>query len=244
MEEISRKSLLSRSNIKEADYGINHVFGCSHGCKYPCYAMSMAMKFGKVDSYSEWLKPKIVKNALEILTEEIPKKKDRVKSVQLCFATDPFMYQQPEIIQLTLEIIELLNRNDIPISCLTKGILPEELSGFSKKNLYGISIVSLNERFRRSFEPGTALYEDRVNSLERLHNKGFKTWVFMEPYPPPQFVQQEIMPILEKISFTDQLFFGKLNHNPNFKNQNLDAFYKKNKAIVQTFCLNHHIQSV
>lgn len=245
MEEIVRKSLLYRSGISEADYGINHVFGCSHGCKYPCYAMSMALKFGKVSSYQEWIKPRIVKDALLIVENEIKRKKDKIRSVQLCFATDPFMFQQPEIIHLTLQIIELLNRHDIPISCLTKGVLPLELSDFSSKNLYGISVVSLNERFRKSFEPGTAGYEERIDSLYRLHQKGFKTWVFMEPYPPPQFIKQDINPILEKIAFTDELFFGKLNHNPHFKDQPaLKSFYQYHKEIVHNFCKINHISLV
>ncbi len=91
MEEIKRVSMLYKTGVEYGDYTINHALGCSHGCKYPCYAFLMAKRFGRVKSYEEWIQPKIAINALEILEKEIPKLKARIKSVQLCFTTDPFM---------------------------------------------------------------------------------------------------------------------------------------------------------
>ena len=35
---IQRKSLIYKTNVEYGDYTINHVQGCGHGCKYPCYA--------------------------------------------------------------------------------------------------------------------------------------------------------------------------------------------------------------
>ena len=50
---IKRKSLLYKTAVEYGDYTINHVQGCSHGCIYPCYAMLMARRFGKVATYKE-----------------------------------------------------------------------------------------------------------------------------------------------------------------------------------------------
>ena len=77
---INRKSLLYKTGVEYGDYTINHVEGCSHGCMYPCYAMLMAKRFGRVKNYDEWIKPKIVSNAIELLEQEIPKHKDKIKS--------------------------------------------------------------------------------------------------------------------------------------------------------------------
>lgn len=85
MKTILRKSLLYKTAVEYGDYTINHVEGCAHGCLYPCYAMMMAKRFGKVKTYKQWIKPKIVKNAPELLTKEIPKHKDKIKFVHLCF---------------------------------------------------------------------------------------------------------------------------------------------------------------
>ena len=73
MENIERKSLLYKTGVEYGDYTINIAEGCSHGCKYPCYAMMMAKRFGKAKTYEEWCTPKLVSNALELLDKEIPK---------------------------------------------------------------------------------------------------------------------------------------------------------------------------
>ena len=118
--------------------------------------MMMAKRFGKAKTYEEWCDPKLVENSLEILDKEIPKLKNKIKSVQLCFTTDPFMYGYDEIKELSLKIIEKLNNNGIKCTALTKGILPIELAKYSKENEYGITLVSLSEEFRKEMEPNTA----------------------------------------------------------------------------------------
>ena len=35
MQKIKRKTLLYKSGVEYADYCLNHVEGCSHGCKFP-----------------------------------------------------------------------------------------------------------------------------------------------------------------------------------------------------------------
>jgi len=210
---IKRKSLLYKTGVEYGDYTLNHIEGCSHGCRYPCYAMMMAKRFGKIKDYNDWIKPKIVENAIEILKDEIPKYKDKIKHVHLCFTTDPFMYGYKEISDLTLKIIEMLNNSGLKCTVLTKGILPIELSGLSKDNEYGITLVSLDDNFRKNYEPFSANYNDRLESLFGLHKKGLKTWVSIEPYPTPNIINQNLDEILEEISFVDKIIFGKLNYN-------------------------------
>jgi DNA repair photolyase len=62
METITRKSLLYKTNVEYADYCLNHVLGCSHGCLYPCYAYLLKKRTGAVKDYKEWTEPKIVSN--------------------------------------------------------------------------------------------------------------------------------------------------------------------------------------
>ena len=85
MKKTVRRSLLYKSGVEYADFCLNHVEGCAHGCKYPCYAMQMARRFGRVKTYKDWLKPKLVSNALELLDKEIPLYKGQIKFVHLCF---------------------------------------------------------------------------------------------------------------------------------------------------------------
>lgn len=75
MPMIERKAMLYKSRVEymsgEGVYAMNHVLGCSHGCKYPCYAYLTAKRFGQVDSYEDWCEPKPVANTLELLEKEL-----------------------------------------------------------------------------------------------------------------------------------------------------------------------------
>lgn len=244
---IERKSLLYETKVEYGNFTINHAFGCAHGCKYPCYAFLMARSYGKAKNYEEWIHPKIVSNAMELLEREIPKYKDKIDFVHLSFTTDPFMYNPisgqvfPAIKELTLKIVKKLNAEGLKATVLTKGLYPQELVNnweFSKENEYGITLVSLSEKFRKEFEPFAAPFEDRIKALEFLHNKGLKTWVSMEPYPTPNLVKQDIEKVLARVAFADKIIFGKMNYNPEAtKFPGAEIFYKECSQKVIDFCL-------
>jgi DNA repair photolyase len=238
---ISRKSLLYKTAVEYGDYTINHVEGCSHGCLYPCYAQMMAKRFGKVKSYEEWIIPKIVANAEDLLRKEIPKHKDKIRFVHLCFSTDPFMYGYQEVSDLSVRLISMLNEADIRCTALSKGILPSKLAVLSKNNEFGITLISLDEDFRKKYEPYSAPYEKRIDSLYNLHKQGLKTWASIEPYPTPNIIKQDFGGILEAIAFVDKIVFGRLNYNlkvtsyPRYKD-----FYNELGETLHEFCRRHH----
>ena len=242
MEYIIRKSMLYKTGVEYGDYTMNHILGCSHGCKYPCYAFLMKKRFGEVKSYDEWCEPKIVANTLELLDKEIPRLKKKIKSVQLCFATDPFMYGFEEVVSLSMTAIRKLN--DAGISCvvLTKGILPFELTELSQVNEYGISLISLNEDYRLRVEPGAAPYKERIIALKLLHDAGFKTWISMEPYPAPNQIEQSLVAILESVAFVDKIIFGRTNYSKEVSSYvGHKNFYNNCAAQVIAFCNEHNI---
>lgn len=126
LPEITSKTLLYKSGVEYAAYSLNQALGCAHECNFPCYAMMMKKRCGQVKDYDDWLKPRIVSNALELLDKEIPRLKHKIGYVTMCFATDPFMYKVPEICDLSLKIIERLNRDKIKVVSITKGLYPED----------------------------------------------------------------------------------------------------------------------
>ena len=83
MKTIIRKSLLYKTKVEYGDYTVNHALGCAHGCNFPCYAFNMAKRFGNLKTYTEWIEPSLVSNAIDLLDKELPKLKDDIKSVQL-----------------------------------------------------------------------------------------------------------------------------------------------------------------
>jgi len=160
------------------------------------------------------------------------------------------MYKYPEVVDLTLKIIERLNKDNIRCTVLTKGIYPKVLVNtkkYGENNEYGITVVSLDERFKKRFEPYSAPYKDRIKSLKYLHDKGLKTWISMEPYPTPNLVEQNLIKILEKVSFVDKIIFGKLNYNIKSTQFGYNGdFYHNCAEMVVDFCkkkgIEYHIK--
>lgn len=245
MQTIRRKTLLYKSRISEVGHCVTHALGCSHGCRYPCHAFLIAQRHGRVPSYEAWRVPKLVENAPELLERDLKRFAGKLDFVSFSLATDPFMQGYPEVGAMTLRLIERINAAGIPCRILTKGLLPAELADarFHPGNEYGISLVSLNERFREQWEPGATPYAQRIAALKALHDAGRATWVHMEPYPTPNLVQQDVRDVLEAVSFTDDINFGRLNYNPLARQCVFpDRFYKTAGDTVRAFCAEHGIE--
>lgn len=240
---IERKSMLYKTKVEYGDYTMNHVQGCSHGCKYPCYAMMMAKRFGRVDSYEAWCKPVLVANTMDLLEREIPKLKNKIEHVQLSFTTDSFMYGYEDICSLSIEAIKRLNQDGIPCVVLSKGELPLELAQLSMDNIYGITLVSLDEEYREHYEPGAAPLQKRIEALRALHDAGCKTWVSMEPYPTPNIIDQDITTILEAVSFADRIIFGRMNYSKAVSSYPFaKGWYNDRADDVVSFCRDRSIE--
>lgn len=244
---IRRKTFIYKTDVEYGDYTINHLQGCAHGCKYPCYAFMMKKRFGQIKSYEDWCNPAIVENTLELLDIEIPRYRDKIKMLHLCFTTDPFMYEYDEICDLSLKVISKLNASGIPCSILTKGVLPAELAQYSNENEYGITLVSLNEDFRKKVEPGAAPWRKRLAALRALHDAGCKTWVSIEPFPTPNIVRQDLQELLVELEFVDRIIFGRMNYNKEVSSyKGNKQFYNEKATEVIKFCeergISYHIK--
>ena len=79
---IQRKSMLYVTGVEYGDYTMNHVQGCAHGCKYPCYAFMMKKRFGQVKSYEQWIRPYLVSNTIELLIKEFLLLKSNIPKIQ------------------------------------------------------------------------------------------------------------------------------------------------------------------
>lgn len=239
---ITRKSMLYVTGVEYGDYTMNHVQGCAHGCLYPCYAYLMKKRFGQINDYDSWIEPYLVSNTLELLEKEIPRLKHKIKSVQLCFSTDPFMYEYEEICEMSIAAIKKLNSAGIKCVILTKGLLTDKLAELSDENEYGITLISLDEDYCKKIEPNAAPVNERLNALRRLHDLGKKTWISMEPYPTPNLINQELHDVLEQVSFVDKIIFGRTNYCKDVTAyETHKEFYNKCAKEVISFCKNKNI---
>lgn len=244
MSQVIRKSLLYKTGVEYGDYTVNHIEGCFHGCKYPCYAMLLSKRFGRVKTYKDWLKPRLVSNSLELIDMELPKLAHKISSVHLCFMSDPFMLGFPEISEMSLKIIKKLNDHGIKMTSLTKGKYPKNILEFgsNKDNEYGISLVAASSDFVDFYEPNAQKWHIRIADLKRLHNNGARTWVSIEPFPTPNIFSQDLAELLERVSFADKIIFGRWNYNK-FSSQfeNHRQFYNECSLLVAEYCTRHGI---
>lgn len=243
MKTITRKTMLYQTGVEYGDYTMNHVQGCSHGCRFPCYAFLLKKRFGQIKDYEQWLEPYLVSNTLDLLDREIPKLHGKIQSVHLCFSTDPFMNGYPEISVMSIAAIRKLNQAGIRCTTLTKGVLPLELAQLSPENEHGITLISLNETYREKMEPGAASYADRLAALRALHDAGCKTWVSIEPYPTPNLIEQNLQEILEAVGFVDKIIFGRTNYCKEVTAYTQHKeFYNNSAEQVIDFCKQRDIQ--
>ena len=243
MDTVLRKSLLNKSAL--GFWCVNHVQGCAHGCRYPCYAFMMARSYGRARDYADWTRPRLAAGAVELLARELDHKREKPDRVHFCLTTDPFMHGYPEVAALSLELVALVNERGIPCSILTKGLLPPDLADrkrFPCENAYEISLVSLDEEFRGRWEPGAAPYAERIESLRRLAEAGRTTGAHVEPYPPPSLAAQDLGALLEAVGFVDRLYFGGWNYNAALlRGFDAEGFYRAQAETARRFCATRAI---
>jgi len=179
IKEIRAKNILSKSKV--FDYALNPYIGCQHDCSY-CYARFMKRFTGHRENWGEFVDVKI--NAPELLIVEIKKKK--VGRVWVSGICDPY---QPieEKYELTKKCLEILMKNDWPVTIQTKSPLvlrDLELLKKFKEIEAGFTITTADEEIRKIFEMRAPPIEERLKALAILHSEGIKTFAMIAPILP------------------------------------------------------------
>lgn len=102
LNEIKASSIITKSNLPDADYVINPYVGCMHSCIY-CYARFMKRFTGHTENWGEFVDAKI--NASELIPEKTSKYKG--KSIFLSSVTDPYLSFERKY-QLTRKVLKKL----------------------------------------------------------------------------------------------------------------------------------------
>ena len=107
--------------------------------------------------------------------------------------------------------------------------------------------VSLDTIAQEISDATTVSYPDVLAALKALHEAGCKTWVSMEPYPTPNMVKQDLKELLEEVSFTDRIIFGRTNYSKVANAyEGHKHFYNECAAEVISFCqergIDYHIK--
>jgi DNA repair photolyase len=213
VNEIKSKTILSASKVY--DYVINPYIGCQHGCSY-CYARFMKRFSGHLEPWGLFADVKI--NAPELLRKEITKKKrGRVWVSGLC---DPYQPLEAKY-ELTRQCLEILAANEWPVTIQTRSPLVlrdlDILKG-AKDLEAGLSITTADDKIRRLFEPYATSVEERLDTLEKLHQSGIRTYAMIAPVLPGAEALAEAL-----AGKVDHIILDRMNYHY------ADWIYRKNK---------------
>ena len=176
---VSAKTILSKSKV--FDYTINPYIGCEHGCTY-CYARFMKRFTGHKERWGEFVDVKI--NAASLLQREITRKRvGRVWVSGMCDAYQPIEKKY----ELTRRCLEILLKQCWPVTIQTKSPLVSrdiELLKQFKDVEVGLTITTADENLRKIFEPNSSPIRERIQTVEKLHSVGIKTFVMIAPMLP------------------------------------------------------------
>ena len=179
VKEIYAKSILSKSRV--FDYTVNPFVGCEHGCTY-CYARFMKRFTGHKEAWGDFVDVKV--NATSLLKNEIKNKK--VGRVWISGICDPYQPLEKKY-ELTKRCLEILLKHGWPVTIQTKSpLVLRDMESLRKSNEIevGLTITTAYDNIRKIFEPNSPPIKQRIETLEKLHSVGVKTFAMIAPILP------------------------------------------------------------
>ena len=206
LNEIKASSIITKSNLPDADYVINPYTGCMHSCIY-CYARFMKRFTGHNENWGEFVDAKI--NAPDLIPEKTSKYKG--KSIFLSSVTDPYLSFERKY-QLTRKVLEKLIPLEPNLGIQTKSNLIVRDIDLLKQFKHceaGLTITTTDDDVRKEVEPYTSSVQDRMETLKKLKEAGIKTYVFIGPIFPFLTDWKDIM--LKTNKYADFYMLENLN---------------------------------
>jgi len=203
IKEVYAKTILSKSKV--SDYAINPYIGCEYGCTY-CYARFMKRFTGHMEKWGRFVDIKT--NAADLLQREIKRK--RPGRVWISGVCDPYQPIEKKC-ELTRRCLKILSTHGWPVRIQTKSPLVkrdlELLRTFNDIEV-GLTITTADENVRKFFEPNSPPIEERIETLEKLHSTGLKTYAMIAPLLPK--AEGLVSLLSEKV---DYVLIDKMNYH-------------------------------
>jgi DNA repair photolyase len=203
VKEIAVKSLLTRTRVPAGDYVINPYAGCPHGCIY-CYAEFMKRFTGHQERWGEFLDVKRC-------TKKLNPARLAGKRIVLSSVTDAYNPLERKY-RITRDLLGQLAQSSARISILTKSDLvlrDIDLITRIPHIQAGFSLNTLDDSVRKKLEPLASSVDKRIAAVQKLHEAGIRTYIFLSPMFPGI---TDFKAIIEACKpFTDEFWFENLN---------------------------------
>ena len=185
------------------EYSLNPYQGCEHGCVY-CYARNSHEYWGYGAGLDFEQKILVKRNAVSLLEQKFRSKSWKAAPIVLSGNTDCYQPIERKL-QITRSLLQLFLKYKHPVGIITKNALIQRdidvLEELAKDNLVrvNLSITSLEEKTRQLLEPRTASIKKRLQTIEKLAEKGIPVNVMMAPIIP-SINSHEILPLIKEIA--------------------------------------------
>ncbi len=181
---------------------------CTHSYRY-CYCPEVL----RVPRGNYFKKPEVRPGFLKQLTRDARRLEGDKRNVVLSFVGDCYQPAEEEY-QLTRQAIQILHSHGMRVTILTKGgrrAMRDFDILIPGRDEFATTLTCLLDYDSQTWEPGAALPEERIESLEAAHKLGLTTWVSLEPVIYPSAT---VKLILATYKFTDHYKIGKMNYDP------------------------------
>ncbi|MCR5593309.1 MAG: radical SAM protein [Saccharofermentans sp.] len=174
------KGILNRGG--SGRYGMNIYRGCTHGCIY-CDSRSKCYQFS-----SDFEDIEVKKNAPELLDAVLKSKRKRCM-IGTGSMFDPYMPCEEEL-GLTRKCLEIILKHDFGIAIQTKSdlILRDidllDMINRSSKAVVEMTLTTMDDELVSKIEPNVCSTRRRIEVLERMHERGIPTIVWLTPILP------------------------------------------------------------
>jgi len=210
IKEKKVKSVITKSNLPDADFVLNPYVGCQHACIY-CYADFMKRFTGhKGEKWGSFVDVKV--NAPETIT---PKSVKKDSLILIGSVTDPYQLLEARY-KITRRCLERLLEFQPRLEILTKSpLVLRDLDLLKQfKNLrVGISVGILDEDLSRKLEPYASSPKRRLETLRKLNEEGIRTYLFISPIFPEITDFEGLINLSKK--YVDEVLFENLNIRAN-----------------------------
>ena len=179
MHFVDAKGILSGSG---GHFGMNIYRGCTHGCIY-CDSRSLCYQFTHQFEDIE-----VKQNAPELL-EKALKSKRKKGMIGTGAMSDPYMHCEEQL-QLTRKCLEIIKRNGFGVAIQTKSdrILRDIdlLADINEeaKCVVQMTLTTYDDALCKILEPNVCNTKRRIEVLEKMHDRGIPTIVWLSPILP------------------------------------------------------------
>lgn len=223
VDNVSVRSVMTKSTLPVGGFSVNPYVGCPHACKY-CYASFMKRFTGHAEPWGTFLDVKHwepIKN---------PHKYDGQRVV-IGSVTDGYNPYEEKCCN-TRKLLEELRGSTAEIMICTKSDLVlrdiDLLRQFPKVTV-SWSVNTLDEQFRADMDKAVSI-ERRLKAMEQVYRSGIRTVCFVSPIFPGI---TDVMAIIERVKdFADLVWLENLNLRGQFKGTIMNYIREKHPELV------------